>query len=418
MRRLVNHKKSHGIIARHFTLNEQVTSMDEHGHQHAESHHPPIVLVALAAIMLITLGVIGRLNAPAIQAQANPNEETVEARVITVLDEGVNTQGGIQQPYQRLRLEILTGSRAGRAVDIDYGTQGFVSSSILYKTDDRVQVSQIIRPDGGEVYYITEPDRLGALIALLVLFIVVILAVSRWKGLRSLLGMAISFYVITQFILPLILAGRDPVLVSVIGAFGLLAVTQYLIYGWSLKTHAAVLGILISLVITGGLASIFVDAARLSGFGAEEVSFLQVAAGSINPRGLLLAGILIGAIGVLDDLTISQASSVFELSRANRALGLRDLYRRAMNIGQDHIASTVNTLVLAYVGASLPLLLLFAVYPQPFGQIVNREFVTEEVVRTLVGSLGLVSAVPITTLLACVLVGMPVSRRKVISDAA
>jgi uncharacterized membrane protein len=403
MRRLVNHKKSHGIIARHFTLNEQVTS---------------IVLVALAAIMLITLGVIGRLNAPAIQAQANPNEETVEARVITVLDEGVNTQGGIQQPYQRLRLEILTGSRAGRAVDIDYGTQGFVSSSILYKTDDRVQVSQIIRPDGGEVYYITEPDRLGALIALLVLFIVVILAVSRWKGLRSLLGMAISFYVITQFILPLILAGRDPVLVSVIGAFGLLAVTQYLIYGWSLKTHAAVLGILISLVITGGLASIFVDAARLSGFGAEEVSFLQVAAGSINPRGLLLAGILIGAIGVLDDLTISQASSVFELSRANRALGLRDLYRRAMNIGQDHIASTVNTLVLAYVGASLPLLLLFAVYPQPFGQIVNREFVTEEVVRTLVGSLGLVSAVPITTLLACVLVGMPISRRKVISDAA
>ncbi len=418
MRRLVNHKKSHGIIARHFNLNEQVTSMDEHGHQHAESHRPPIVLVALAAIMLITLGVIGRLNAPAIQAQANPNEETVEARVITVLDEGVNTQGGIQQPYQRLRLEILTGSRAGRAVDIDYGTQGFVSSSILYKTDDRVQVSQIIRPDGGEVYYITEPDRLGALIALLVLFIVVILAVSRWKGLRSLLGMAISFYVITQFILPLILAGRDPVLVSVIGAFGLLAVTQYLIYGWSLKTHAAVLGILISLVITGGLASIFVDAARLSGFGAEEVSFLQVAAGSINPRGLLLAGILIGAIGVLDDLTISQASSVFELSRANRALGLRDLYRRAMNIGQDHIASTVNTLVLAYVGASLPLLLLFAVYPQPFGQIVNREFVTEEVVRTLVGSLGLVSAVPITTLLACVLVGMPVSRRKVISDAA
>ncbi len=419
MRRLVNHKKPHGIIARHFTLNEQVTRMDEHGHQHAESHRPPIVLVALAAIMLITLGVIGRFDAPSIQVQATPNEETVEARVITVLDEGVNTQGGIQQPYQRLRLEILTGSRAGRAVDVDYGTQGFVSSSILYKTDDRVQVAQIIRPDGGEVYYITEPDRLGALIALLALFIVVIVAVSRWKGLRSLLGMAISFYVITQFILPLILAGRDPVLVSVIGAFGLLAITQYLIYGWSLKTHAAVAGILISLIITGGLASIFVDAARLSGFGAEEVSFLQVAAGSINPRGLLLAGILIGAIGVLDDLTISQASSVFELSRANRALGLRELYRRAMNIGQDHIASTVNTLVLAYVGASLPLLLLFAVYPQPFGQIVNREFVTEEVVRTLVGSLGLVSAVPITTLLACVLVGAPFGRhaRRVASDA-
>jgi uncharacterized membrane protein len=266
-------------------------------------------------------------------------------------------------------------------------------------------VSQIIRPDGGEIYFITEPDRLGALITLLLLFVAVIITVSRWKGVRSLLGMAISLYVITQFILPMILAGRDPVLVTVLGAFGLLAVTQYLIYGWSLKTHAAVLGILISLIITGVLASLFVEATRLTGYGAEEVGFLQAAAGSINPRGLLLAGILIGAIGVLDDLTISQASAVFELSRANRALGLRELYRRAMNIGQDHIASTVNTLVLAYVGASLPLLLLFAVYPQPFGQIVNREFVTEEVVRTLVGSLGLVSAVPITTLLACALVG-------------
>ena len=384
--------------------------MDEHeshhaGHTHAESQRPPIILVILAVAMLIALGVIGRSNAPSIQAQSNPNEETVEARVITVLDEGVTDQGGIQQPYQRLRLEILTGSRAGRAVEVDYGTQGFASSGVIYKADDRVQVSQIIRPDGGEVYFVTEPDRLGALITLLLLFVVVIIAVSRWKGVRSLLGMAVSLYVITQFILPMILAGRDPVLVSVLGAFGLLAVTQYLIYGWSIKTHAAVLGIFISLVITGVLASIFVAATRLTGFGAEEVGFLQAAAGSINARGLLLAGILIGAIGVLDDLTISQASAVFELSRANRALSILDLYRRAMNIGQDHIASTVNTLVLAYVGASLPLLLLFAVYPQPFGQIINREFVTEEVVRTLVGSLGLVSAVPITTLLACALVG-------------
>lgn len=378
---------------------------DHEHHHHAETQRPPIILVILAVAMLIALGLIGRSNAPSLQVQSNPNEETVEARVITVLDEGVTDQGGIQQPYQRLRLEILTGSRAGRAVEVDYGTQGFASSGVIYKADDRVQVSQIIRPDGGEVYFVTEPDRLGTLITLLLLFVVVIIAVSRWKGVRSLLGMAVSLYVITQFILPMILAGRDPVLVSVLGAFGLLAVTQYLIYGWSLKTHAAVLGIFISLVITGVLASLFVEATRLTGFGAEEVGFLQAVAGSINARGLLLAGILIGAIGVLDDLTISQASAVFELSQANRALSIRELYRRAMNIGQDHIASTVNTLVLAYVGASLPLLLLFAVYPQPFGQIINREFVTEEVVRTLVGSLGLVSAVPITTLLACVLVG-------------
>lgn len=386
--------------------------MNEHDHDHQHhvgSQRPPITLIVAAALMLIALGVIGRSGAPDIQAQTNPNEETVEARVIAVLDEGVLDQGGIQLPYQRLRLEILTGSRAGRAVEVDYGTQGFASSEVMYRADDRVLVTQLIRPDGGEVFFITEPDRLGALLALGLLFVAAIVAVSRWKGVRSLIGMAVSLYVITQFILPMILAGRDPVLVSIIGAFGLLSVTQYLIYGWSTKTHAAIFGILLSLIITGTLASIFVEATRFTGFGAEEVGFLQAALGSINPRGLLLAGILIGAIGVLDDLTISQASAVFELARANPSYGVRELYRRAMNIGQDHIASTVNTLVLAYVGASLPLLLLFAIYPQPFGQIINREFVAEEVVRTLVGSLGLVAAVPITTFIACVLTGRGIS---------
>jgi uncharacterized membrane protein len=237
------------------------------------------------------------------------------------------------------------------------------------------------------------------------LFVVVTIGISRWKGLRSLLGMAVSFFVITQFILPLILAGYNPVLVTILGSFALLSVTQYLIYGWSMKTHAAVVGILISLVLTGILASLFVGAARLTGFGSEEVGYLQSTGLPIDPSGLLLAGILIGALGVLDDITISQASSVFELAAANPAFGVRELYRRAMNIGQDHIASTVNTLVLAYVGASLPLLLLFAVFPQPFGQTINREFVTEEVVRTLVGSLGLIAAVPLTTVLAGVFTG-------------
>ncbi len=370
-------------------------------HPNHAASRPPITLIVLAVIMLIALGVIGRSSAPSIQAQTDPNEELVDARVIEVLDEGTIDQGGVQQPTQKLRLEILNGRRAGRAVDVDYGTQGLVSSDVLYHADDQVQVTLIARPDGKDVYFITEPNRLGSLALLLVIFVVFIIAVSRWKGLRSLAGLAISLYVITQFTLPLILAGRDPVLVSIIGAFALLSVTQYLIYGWSMKTHAAIIGILISLVLTGVMASIFVGAARLTGFGSEEVGFLQTTGAAINPRGLLLAGILIGAIGVLDDLTISQASAVFELSAANRSLGMRELYQRAMNIEQDHIASTVNTLVLAYVGAALPLLLLFAIYPQPFGQIINREFVSEEVVRTLVGSLGLVAAVPITTFLAC-----------------
>ncbi|CAG0935868.1 hypothetical protein TFLX_04719 [Thermoflexales bacterium] len=379
-----------------------------HAHDHAQPRHasqrPPVSLVILSILLLAGLGILGRLVVPQVQAQVDPSQETVEARVIEVVEAGLLDQGGVQQPYQKLRLEILTGQRAGRAVTVDYGTQSFGSRVVLYRPDDHVQVMHVARADG-DLFLITEPNRWGPLLTLLLIFVVVTLIVSRWKGVRSLLGLGVGLFVITQFILPLILAGYPPMLVSILGAFALLSITQYLIYGWSVKTHAAVLGILISLIITGVLATLFVDATRLSGYGSEEVGFLQVSGVPIDPRGLLLAGILIGALGVLDDVTISQASSVFELSVANPAFGVRELYRRAMNIGQDHIASTVNTLVLAYVGASLPMLLLFAIYPQPFGQIINREFVTEEVVRTLVGSLGLVTAVPITTILAGLLTG-------------
>ncbi|HSD84969.1 MAG TPA: YibE/F family protein [Anaerolineae bacterium] len=372
-------------------------------HDHPHPTQPlPLSLVILSILLLAGLGILGRLVVPQVQAQVDPSQETVDARVIEVVEEGTLNQGGVQQPYQKLRLEILSGQRAGRAVTVDYGTQSFGSSVVLYRPDDHVQVMHVARADG-DLFLITEPNRWGPLLTLLLSFVVVTLIVSRWKGVRSLLGLGVSLFVITQFILPLILAGYPPTLVSILGAFALLSITQYLIYGWSLKTHAAVLGILISLIITGVLAAIFVEATRLTGYGSEEVGFLQVSGVPIDPRGLLLAGILIGALGVLDDVTISQASSVFELSAANPTFGVRELYRRAMNIGRDHIASTVNTLVLAYVGASLPLLLLFAIYPQPFGQIINREFVTEEVVRTLVGSLGLITAVPITTLLAGVL---------------
>jgi uncharacterized membrane protein len=377
-------------------------------HHHDDNHasaRPPVSLIILSVVLLIALGVIGRMVVPQTLAQIDSTQETVDARVIEVVEEGVLDQGGVKQPYQKLQLEILSGQRANRAVTVDYGTQTFGSNVVLYRADDQVQVTHLTRPDGSDAFFITDPNRLGPLLILFLLFVTFTIAVSRWKGVRSLIGMGLSLYVITQFILPLILAGYSPFLVTILGAFALLSITQYLIYGWSLKTHAAVLGILISLIITGVLATIFVEATRLTGYGSEEVGFLQTAGVPIDPRGLLLAGILIGALGVLDDVTISQASAVFELSAANLRLSVRDLYRRAMNIGQDHIASTVNTLLLAYVGASLPVLLLFAVFPQPFGQLLNREFITEEVVRTLVGSLGLVTAVPITTVLACALTG-------------
>jgi uncharacterized membrane protein len=361
-----------------------------------------LILIVLTVIVLGVMVVLGNAARAELPAFPEEVEQSVQARVIEVLDEGMLDQGGIEVPYQVLRLEILEGDLAGRAVEAENGGNSLAGTGIRYQPEDRVMVLRIVRPELGDLYIITDVIRVDALVWLAIIFVVFILLIARTQGVRSLLGMAVSLLMITQYMLPMILAGRDPVLIAVTGAFVQLAVTLYLIYGWRRKTHGAVGGMLVSLILTGVLASFFMNATRLTGQGAEETLFLQASGVSINLRGLLLAGIIIGALGVLDDITISQASAVNELRRANPDLSPLEVYRRAMNIGRDHVASTVNTLVLAYVGAALPLLLLFAIYPRPFMQVVNSEFVAEEIVRTLVGSLGLVLSVPITTFLSSV----------------
>jgi uncharacterized membrane protein len=253
--------------------------------------------------------------------------------------------------------------------------------------------------------YFADFVRTNQLLWLAAIFAATILVISRWKGLRSLISMAFSLMVIISYIIPHILAGEDPLQVSIIGSILLLAVTLYLTYGWNLKTHAAVLSMVFVLLITGTLAGLSVFFTRLTGSGDENALFLmQMLNTQINLRGLLLGGMIIGALGVLDDLVTTQASAVFELHQANQSLGFSELFRSAMRIGQDHVAATVNTLVLAYAGASLPLLLMFSLGRGDYGYLVNFEFVAEEIVRTLVGSLGLVTAVPLTTAIAIMFV--------------
>jgi uncharacterized membrane protein len=207
--------------------------------------------------------------------------------------------------------------------------------------------------------------------------------------------------IIFKFILPMIYAGYDPVLITIIASLVMIPVTFYLSHGFNRKTSIAIGGTLIALLITGLLAKVFVEATKLTGFASEEAGFLQVARGNlVNIRGLLLAGIIIGALGVLDDISIAQSALVQQLREANPKMKAREVFSRAMNVGQDHIASMVNTLVLVYTGAALPLLLLFIDNPLPFSQVINYEIIAEEIVRTLVGSIGLITAVPITTLIA------------------
>ena len=218
---------------------------------------------------------------------------------------------------------------------------------------------------------------------------------------RSLAGTLLSLFIILGIVY-LIAAKYNPVGVSIVGSIVLLLSTTYLVYGWNYKAHAAVIGMVLSLILTWVLAALFVSWAHLTGMGdLENASYLAIELGAdVDFRGIVLAGITIGALGVLDDVCVGQASAVFELVNANRAMGWLGLFRSSLNIGRDHIAAMVNTLLLAYVGASLPLMLVFTIYTEPLWYRINREPITEEIVRTLAGSLGLILAVPITSLIA------------------
>ena len=360
-----------------------------------------VTAVAVYAIVLF----LGRAPAAEEAFSVGYSAGTVRAEVVEIIEEGVTVMGEIEQPYLILRVRILDGLFTGIEADIDYGQRQLRPGGIVPAVGDTILVTAGTGPDGRMSVYFTDFLRTKPLLALFGAFVLASIGISGWKGVRSLVGLAASLGVILGYILPQILAGRDPVLVSISGAFFLLAFTLYITYGWTLKTHAAVMGTLIALVLTGFLASYFMDLARLSGFGSEEALFLsQLTGGQINLRGILLGGMLIGALGVLDDLVITQSSVVFELQHAaghgGEALPFWNLFRRGMRVGQDHVAATVNTLVLAYAGASLPLLLLFSISSGNLENLVNLEFVTEEIVRSLVGSLGLIAAVPLSTGLA------------------
>ncbi len=296
----------------------------------------------------------------------------------------------IESPLPHKQAEVVM--MQGRVSAIVY------ESSLPYKVGDEVIVTK--DPQFPQLYSVTDKVRTGALYKLFILFVIAILGVSGVAGARSLLGLFFSFAVIFMYVLPQIVLGGNPVTISLIASALILLISYYLTHGINHKSTIAIIGTLGALALTGVLASLFGSSAGLTGFGAEETGFLLDKFPVESFYNLLLAGIIIGSLGVLDDITISQASIVSELSDSNHKLGMRELYRRAMNIGHDHISSLVNTLVLVYTGSALPLLLLFVTSQATPFELLNYEAVAEEIVRTLVGSIGLIAAVPFTTLIA------------------
>ncbi len=328
--------------------------------------------------------------------------ETLEGRVVEILTEKQIIPPGGKEPqlYQKLEILITQGSLKDKKIIVENGNLP-MSNLPKYQVGDELVISYSQDFEGNDTFYITDYVRRSALFWLFLLFVIMTVTIGRWQGVTSLLGMGISFLFFFRFILPKIYAGGDPVQNAILGSLIIIPVTFFLSHGVNKKTGIAVIGTLVSLIITGILANFFVEFSKLTGFASEEAGFLQTyRPGLISIKGLLLAGIIIGVLGVLDDITVSQSAVVQQLKEANVKLKVGELYQRAMVVGRDHIASMVNTLILVYTGAALPLLLLFIDNPHPFSEVINYEIIADEIVRTLVGSISLILAVPITTFIA------------------
>ena len=387
-----------------------------HAHAHAPgadrepaSPRARWLLVALVVPFLVAtaVGVVALWpgsDADALAPVLGAPQEQFDAEVVSVERgpcTGTPPDAGVR--CSRPRAMLLEGPDEGEVIDLQ--EQSDVSAALRLERGDAIVLGYFPEAGPGFEYSFADRERRMPLLVLAAIFVVAVVGLGRWKGLRALLGLAVSLVVLTTFVLPAILGGANPLAVALVGSAVIATFALYLAHGLNAWTTTALIGTLASLALVGVLGSVFVDAAEFSGLADEEASFLQVTAGQIDLRGLLLGGIVIGALGVLDDVTVTQVSAVWELHGAKPDYRRWDLYRAALRIGRDHIASTVNTLVLAYAGASLPLFLLFTQADQGLGDVVNGESVAVEVVRALAGSVGLVASVPLTTALAVFVAG-------------
>jgi uncharacterized membrane protein len=264
-----------------------------------------------------------------------PFEETLEATVTDILEDSETIlSDGEVQIYQQLELIVDKGSLVGEIIFVESGNYALVGNQ-RYKEGDKLIIMHNKDFEGNDIFFVSDYVRRDALLVLFIIFVVVALAVGKIWGITSLVGMGFSFLVIFKFILPLIIGGSNPILIAILGSLFIIPVTFYLSHGINKKTTIAIAATVIALIITGILANIFVEMTRLTGFASEEAAFLQVASqGTVNIKGLLLAGIIIGALGVLDDVTVSQASIVNQLKLADSKMSFKELYKRAMKVGQ------------------------------------------------------------------------------------
>lgn len=320
-----------------------------------------------------------------------------KAQVLEVLKSEIKIIPGTDTTatYQSLRVKILEGPEQGLITDVDNDYLALRAGDVFYLNHT---VNTI---EGRDYYAVSEPYRLNVLYSFVGLFILCVIVFGGVQGVRGLLALAGGFLLIMYVLLPGILHGYSPVVMAMLVSSLIITVGSYITHGFNKTTSAAVVGMLCTILLTGGLAYVAIYMGKLSGFESEESVYLNFdTRGKIDFPGLLLGGILIGLLGVLYDVAIGQAVTVEELMDAGKHLTRKDIYRKALRIGREHIGALINTLAIAYVGASLPLLLLFYSSAHSTLMLINKDIFATEILRTMIGSIGLVLAVPITTLIA------------------
>ncbi|PLX20422.1 YibE/F [Candidatus Parcubacteria bacterium] len=332
------------------------------------------------------------------------NDNLFEAEIIRILNQKEISYEGEKYIQQDLILKGLKGERE----NLEYQFNGIgdlvVFKSDVYEISDQVLLLESYNNEGVPQYYIVDHLRTSSVYYLLAIFLLTIIVVGRWKGFRSIISLVLTFVVITKYLVPSLLLGANPLLVTIIGSIAILVIIIYFTEGFRLLSHLAVISISVSLLISIFLSWFFVESAKLSGvFGEEIASLVEIGGVSFNFKGLLLAGIIIGLLGVLDDVVIAQISTVEQIHKTNPNQKRFELFKSSYHVGVSHISSMTNTLFLAYAGVSLPLLVLLASGESAFSgfsQFINNEQIATEIVRTLAGSVGLILSVPLSTIIA------------------
>jgi len=348
---------------------------------------------------LIWCALLFTVSFPAVglaQEVHNEYQGTWRAKVVTIVATNELAVPGTDTVTERqtIDVEVLDGPLDGQIITID-------NDFLVLSEGDRFYFNHNVYLDGTESFAVTNIDRRGPLGFFVALFAFAVIALGGWQGVRSLVALGVSFLAIFFVLLPGLLAGYNPLMLSFVVAAGILFGAIFFTHGFNRESVVAYSGTMLAVVLTGILAIIAVSASALSGFSSDESVYLNFNTdGTLDFTGLLLGAIIVGVLGVLDDIAVTQAAVVVELYNSNKSLTPREVYGRALRVGREHVGALVNTLVLAYTGASLPLLMYFYLAPVSFWSLVNSEVFATEIIRAVVGSIGLIMTVPIVTGLA------------------